>query len=57
MTPNSTEGIYDGLKSLLTRPERLSALRVSAAERGAQFETSKTVQQACDLIDAVCERP
>lgn len=57
VTPNSTEGIYDGLKSLLTRPERLSALRVSAAERGAQFETSKTVQQACDLIDAVCERP
>lgn len=44
VTANSEEALYDGIKMLLDRPERLAHYKAKAAERGAMFSTAETVK-------------
>lgn len=53
VTDNSTAGIYDGLKTLLTQPEKLAHYKIQAEIRGKEFSTQKTVIAVEQLLDSL----
>lgn len=52
---NSEEGIYQGLKKMLSNPELLRHYAVKAKERADFFSTEKTVKAVEDLFEEVCQ--
>lgn len=48
---NSEEGVYKGIKTLLSNPELLLYYREKAAERGSFFSREKTVKAVEDMMD------
>ena len=53
VTDNSTAGIYEGLKTLLTQPEKLAHYKTQAEIRGKEFSTQKTVIAVEQLLDSL----
>lgn len=51
VTENSEEGVYQGMKRMLSDPELLAHYKVKAKERGAFFSRTKTVQAVEDTLD------
>lgn len=50
---NSEQGVYDGLKAMLTDENRLSHYRCQAQRRAPFFSAANTVSQAEELIEEV----
>lgn len=50
---NSEEGIYQGIRRMLTEPALLAHYREKAKERGAAFSREKTVKAVEDMLDSV----
>ena len=50
VVPNSSDGIYDGIKRLLDNPEMLEHYREKASQRAEFFATEKTVKMAESLF-------
>lgn len=48
---NSEEGIFEGMKKMLSEPETLAHYRKMAAERGKYFSKDKTVQAVEEMFD------
>lgn len=48
---NSEEGIWEGMKQMLSDPETLAHYRKMAAERGKYFSKEKTVQAVEEMLD------
>lgn len=48
---NSEEGIYEGMKKMLSEPETLAHYREMAAERGKYFSKDITVQAVEEMLD------
>lgn len=48
---NSEEGIYEGMKKMLSEPQTLAHYRKMAAERGKYFSKDKTVQAVEEMLD------
>lgn len=48
---NSEEGIYQGMKKMLSEPETLAHYREMAAQRGKYFSREKTVQAVEEMLD------
>lgn len=48
---NSEEGIYQGMKKILTEPELLSYYKVKSIERGRYFSKEKTVRAVEEMLD------
>ena len=55
VTDNSEEGLYEGLKRMLSDPAQLAFYRAQAAKRAPFFETKATVQQAETLFAEVMQ--
>ncbi len=53
---NSDQGIYDGLKAMLTDQALLTHYHQKAKDRATFFSTVETVKQAQNLIDMVLEK-
>ncbi len=53
VTDNSEEGIYLGLKKMLTEPNLLKFYGQQAYKRGEKFETEKTVIAVEDMINSL----
>lgn len=50
---NSEDGIYEGMKKMLSEPETLAHYREMAAERGNYFSKEKTVQAVEAMLDGL----
>ena len=50
---NSEDGIYKGIKEMLSDPDKLEYYRVKAKERSSFFATENTVAQAQKLFDEI----
>lgn len=50
---NSEDGIYRGMKKMLSEPETLAHYRRMAAERGKYFSKEKTVQAVEEMLDSL----
>lgn len=50
---NSEEGIYQGMKRMLSEPGTLAHYRSMAAERGKDFSKEKTVRAVEDMLDSL----
>ena len=50
VTENSEEALYEGIRSLLDNPERLSHYKGKAAQRGKQFSTEETVWAVEEML-------
>lgn len=50
---NSEEGIYQGMKRMLSDPATLAHYRSMAAERGKDFSKEKTVRAVEDMLDSL----
>lgn len=48
---NSEDGIYKGMKKMLSEPETLAYYKEKAAERGHYFSKEKTVKAVEDMLD------
>lgn len=48
---NSEDGIYEGMKKMLSEPETLAHYRRMAGERGKYFSKEKTVQAVEEMLD------
>jgi Glycosyltransferase len=55
VTENTEEGIYNGLKKLLSNPELLKYYKDKATERGRFFSTEKTVKEVENLLDSLID--
>ncbi len=53
LVENSEEGLYAGLKDLLSNPQRIEFYRDKAAERANFFDTAKTVNEVQKLFEEV----
>ena len=53
VTENTEEALYDGIKSLLSNPERLEYYRAKAKIRGTAFNARTTVLAVEDMLDAL----
>ena len=53
ITENSNEGIYKGLKEMLTKPEKLNYYKKKSEERGSYFSKEKTVKAVEYLFDSL----
>lgn len=53
VTENSTEGLYIGLKEILSEPKKLQYYKTLAQERGHFFSKEKTVKEVENLFDSV----
>ena len=53
VTENSTEGIYEGLKMLLSNPEKLAHYKKQAELRGNNFSKEKTMKAVENLFDSL----
>ena len=53
VTENSTDGIFAGMKKMLTDPHTLQHYKQQAALRGAQFSKEKTVAAVEALLDSL----
>ena len=53
VTENSEEGLYNGICKLLDDPQLLAQYKIKAQERGTQFSTTQTVDEAQHLFDTV----
>lgn len=53
VTENSEEGIYEGLRRMLTEPGLLEEYRSKATERGKRFSKENTVQAVEHLLDSI----
>lgn len=53
VTDNSEEGLYQGLKKMLSQPDLLSHYKQKVIERGEQFSMSKTVKAVEDMLKEV----
>lgn len=53
VTENSTEGIYDGLKQMLSNPQQLWYYKKQAVLRGSFFSMEKTVRSVEQLFDSL----
>lgn len=51
ITENSEEALYQGVKEMLTAPERLSHYKEKARERGRRFSTGQTVRAVEEMLD------
>lgn len=56
VTENSEEGLYNGIKEMLSDKEKLAYYAGKAKERASFFATEKTVKEAEDLFKAIIER-
>lgn len=50
---NSTEGIYEGMKKMLSDPELLAHYKEKAKERGSFFSRTETVRAVEEMLDFV----
>lgn len=50
VTENNEDALYEGIKSLLDNPERLSQYKILAAERGKSFSTENTVKAVEEML-------
>lgn len=50
ITENSEEALYQGVKEMLTAPERLSHYKEKARERGRRFSTGQTVRAVEEML-------
>lgn len=50
---NSTEGIYEGMKKLLSNPQLLAHYKEKAKERGSFFSRTETVKAVEELLDSL----
>lgn len=50
---NSTEGIYQGMKKILSDPELLAHYKEKAKERGSFFSRTETVRAVEEMLDAL----
>lgn len=48
---NSEEGIYDGMKRMLSDPNLLSHYKIKAKERGSYFSREQTVKAVEEMLD------
>ena len=48
---NSEEGVYQGMKRMLSNPPLLAHYKEKAKERGAFFHKEKTVRAVEDMLD------
>ena len=48
---NSEDGIYEGMKKMLSEPETLAHYKEKAAERGHYFSKEKTVKAVEEMLD------
>ena len=53
VTENSTEGLYQAMKLLLTHPDQLTHFKKQAEIRGNEFSTEKTVLAVENLLDSL----
>ena len=53
VVPNSEQGIYDGIKRMLTVPQTIEYYRKMSAERAEKFTAANTVKAAEDLFTAL----
>ena len=53
VTENSTEGIYKGLKEILTNPETYNHYKKQAEIRGSFFSKERTIKAMEDLFDSL----
>lgn len=56
VTENGKEQLYQGIRMLLDDSQLLSHYKIKAKERGAQFSTAQTVEEAQRLFDAVIDK-
>lgn len=52
VVPNSGEGVYEGVKRMLSDPERLAHYKVKAKERGSFFSREQTVRAVEDMLES-----
>ena len=50
---NSEQGLYEGMKKMLSDPETLAHYKKKAAERGRYFSKEKTVRSVEEMLDAL----
>ena len=50
ITENSEEALYQGVKEMLTAPERHSHYKEKARERGRRFSTGQTVRAVEEML-------
>ena len=50
VTANSEEGIYEGMKAMLSDPALLADYAAKAAERGKEFSTEKTIRAVEEML-------
>lgn len=53
VTENSTEGLYKGLKEMISNPEKLSNYKRQAELRGRLFSKENTIKAAEELLDTI----
>lgn len=53
---NSEEGIYQGMKRMLSDPARRAYYKEKAKERGSFFSRTETVRAVEEMLDSLCER-
>ena len=51
VTENSEDGIYEGMKKMLSNPNLLTYYKEKAKERGSFFSRTKTVQAVEEMLD------
>ncbi len=53
VTENSEDGIYDGMKKMLSDPELLAHYKKQAAIRGTFFSREKTVKAVEEMLETL----
>ncbi len=51
VTENSAEGVYTGLKKILSQPQLLKKYKAAAEERGKYFSREKTVEAVQNMLE------
>lgn len=53
VTENSEDALYEGIRDLISDPERLAHYKKQAAIRGAMFSTENTVKAVEDMLESL----
>lgn len=53
VTENSEDALYEGIRELLSEPERLAHYKKQAAIRGAMFSTENTVKAVEEMLESL----
>jgi glycosyltransferase involved in cell wall biosynthesis len=53
VTENSEDGIYEGMKQMLSNPALLAHYKAKAKERGSFFSRTETVRAVEEMLDEI----